>query len=96
VGSSSSAICFFIILGGEALHAGQAGEHGGHRAGVAGQVDVQVIDLALGDDVEAPEGEEDERVDARLARGVGEDEGGIGLVEASVRADDRDLAVGVG
>jgi hypothetical protein len=43
---------------------------------------VQVIDLALGDGVEAPEGEEDEGVDARLARGVGEDERGIGLVEA--------------
>jgi hypothetical protein len=64
-------------LRGEALHAGQAGEHGGHAgAGVAGEVDVQVIDLALGDDVEAPEGEEHERVDARLARGVGEDERG--------------------
>jgi hypothetical protein len=61
------------------------------EAGVAGEVDVEVIDLALGDDVEAPEGEEDEGLDAGLARGVGEDERGIGLVEAAVRADDRDL-----
>jgi hypothetical protein len=61
-------------------------------AGLPTGTTFRLIDLGLGDDVHAPEGEKQIGLDAHHAGGVGQHETGIGHVQAALRADNRQLA----
>jgi hypothetical protein len=62
-----------------------------HRC-VADEGELEVAHRRLGDDVEAPEGEEQVGLDPLAQGGVGEDEAGVGHIEVALGADDGQLA----
>ncbi len=81
-------------LGRHSLHARQAHQSRRHwTGGVARHVHVQVVDLVLGDGVQAVEGEEEDSLNAGLTGAVGKDEGRVDLVQSTARDDDGDFLV---
>src|SRR6266545_3303869 len=82
--------------GGHRGHAGNATETLRHvRRGIAQDGEFQVVHPGLGDHVEAPEREEQMRLDTLAECRVRENQAWVGHVQGSLGADDCQLATGV-